>query len=376
MSDDRAYYSSLGVIVAVRCADGPTRAQIDDLYAACRVGASAHADLELEIDLDGATGVYDLRADGAPCARSTDRDELLEWVAWKLNSVAVEHERSELVLHAAAVAREGGAVIVTGASGAGKSTLAAALTLRGAAYMGDDSLVVDAAMQLRANPKPIAVDDASRAAIAGIAPIGTTLGAGRQLVAPQVLGDVVAADGTATAVVIVHSTYRSGAPTTVTAMTPAAAAELLADQSFNFSPLGAVALRAVSTLARRARAVAIEFGDLSSAVDAISAAVANATAAGPPGAVDPVVPTRPGLDVELLSGEALVWNVRTRELHHLSASATAIWLACEMSTDPENVAAVVGAVWSALPTDIVGEIARCIGDLTGLGLLGQDFTPR
>jgi hypothetical protein len=54
------------------------------------------------------------------------------------------HQRGFLVLHASAVAVEGGAVAFLGGSGWGKSTMAAALHKRGHAIVTDDVLAVDA----------------------------------------------------------------------------------------------------------------------------------------------------------------------------------------------------------------------------------------
>lgn len=57
-------------------------------------------------------------------------------------------QRRYLLLHAAAVERDGRALILTGVSGAGKSTLAALLMARGWRLMGDEFLLVDPATGL------------------------------------------------------------------------------------------------------------------------------------------------------------------------------------------------------------------------------------
>lgn len=68
------------------------------------------------------------------------------WLEHRLLSVVVPlmlAERGDLVLHAAAVALDGRALLFAAPSGRGKSTLAAALTRAGAALIAEDGVVLD-----------------------------------------------------------------------------------------------------------------------------------------------------------------------------------------------------------------------------------------
>ncbi|QNE31402.1 HprK-related kinase A [Sphingomonas sp. NBWT7] len=71
-------------------------------------------------------------------------------------------QRRFLLLHAAAVARKGRAVIMTGESGAGKSTLAALLQTRGWRLLADEFVLIDPATGLvHPFPRPVSLKNAA-----------------------------------------------------------------------------------------------------------------------------------------------------------------------------------------------------------------------
>lgn len=80
-------------------------------------------------------------------------------------------QRRYLLLHAAAVERDGRALLITGVSGAGKSTLAALLSLRGWRLMGDEFALLDPATGLvHAFPRLVSLKNAAIGVVERAAP--------------------------------------------------------------------------------------------------------------------------------------------------------------------------------------------------------------
>jgi energy-coupling factor transporter ATP-binding protein EcfA2 len=333
------------------------------LYEACAVPWSAAGRVALEIEIaGGVSGEFEVRANGERCWRGPECDRALEWCVWLVNNVA--HERADsLVLHAGAAVVDGRGVLLTGPSGCGKSTLVTALALRGAAYMGDDTVAADG-YRIRSNPKPMSIDDSSRRALQELDGTNAELHARSAILAPRAVGPVMRAGGMAAAALIVRPSYRAGAATSIAPLTTAEAAEILADQSFNFAARGAEALHAVASIARRCVAFVLEFSDVGEAADVVLRTAANYIGSE---ANDPPAFTRDGYDVELCDGEALIWVQRADELHHLSATATAVWRACEITEDAASVAAVITR--RAATPEVIDDVRKCIGELRAKGLL-------
>lgn len=80
---------------------------------------------------------------GKPLRASPDPIDLVSFLEGHLICQAADQSPGWL-LHAAALAKGGGAVVLAGDSGAGKSTLSAALVARGWRYLGDERVAVDA----------------------------------------------------------------------------------------------------------------------------------------------------------------------------------------------------------------------------------------
>jgi hypothetical protein len=371
MAFARRRYRSLGLEFAFDCAnDDSVVHRLADLYRACEHEGSRPVDLEITITTDTGS-CYELRVGRELLCRTSSADELTEWFAWRVNRSAVAHSREMLVLHAAAVADTSGAVLLPGASGAGKSTLAAALTLAGFTYLGEDSIGTTKAGCIAANPKPLALDRGSRAALRAFAPDVGALADDHPLLAPTVIGAVGESGHRAEPALIVCPAFRAGVDARVTPLPAADAAVLLADQSFNFAALGADALRTIADIARHAPAFTLEFGDLGAAVDALRTLVDDAAAVGPPSQASAEQDEVRGFDgaVEVLGDELVIWDPAHQSLHHLSVSAGAIWGAARRGCPTSEI---VNSIACASRRDHIGvadEVERCLADLAARDLL-------
>ena len=353
-------YASLGLRFTVCADDAEVAARITDLYAACRTTDRREPDLELAVHVDGATGTYELRANGEQCCVTADRDELLAWVVWRVNDAAVRRDDDRLVLHAAAVGSGEHAVLLAGPSGAGKSTLATALVLRGCAYMSDDSVAFDHDTgRVVSNPKPISLDEGAVRALERLAGVRAGLRTTPGLVAPPAIGAVTSVGAALAPTLVVQPCYHAGAPLRVEQLSQADVAELLADQSFNF---------AAARSGRSRRGGGHRPGDARHR--------ARVRRPRPRGRHDPRsarVSDSPraeyrqssGLAVELLAGEALIWDEQAQALHRLNPATTAVWEACAQWT-------AVPAIEAALPAD---EVERCVHELAELQLLRRRDDP-
>lgn len=77
------------------------------------------------------------------CGAGRTRDAIVELLCWEVNRRALLSAAGEVVLHAAVVAGEMGAVALCADSQGGKSTLAAAAARRGWRHLSDDMCLVD-----------------------------------------------------------------------------------------------------------------------------------------------------------------------------------------------------------------------------------------
>ena len=179
--------------------------------------------------------------------------------------VALGHRR-HLLLHAAAVERDGRCAILTGESGAGKSTLAALLMAEGWRLLGDEFVLIDLATGA-AHPFPrlVSLKNESVAAVAARLPgarfgpvlAGTPKGTIRHLV-PDARA-IRGMDVPAMRAVLLFP--RFGAPRAMREVGQGEAFVRLTQASTNYTALGEAGFRALTRLVRGVPAIAIDYPD-------------------------------------------------------------------------------------------------------------------
>lgn len=237
-------------------ADVPeTEARLDELFAACRDDdADGAAGAELRVVTGGPRRDEVVVLDGDHAVFGPgDLDTAIAHVVWEVNRRTVEASDGYLLVHGAAAARDGLAVVVAAPSGAGKSTFVSELVRAGWAYVTDEVVAVDLVTRLVVPyPKPIAV-----ARDGGV----------ERFVAPGAARSGVAAPSRPRAVLVPDR--RAGASVSFEPLTRAETVVHLAEHSFNFRRVGCDAFEAAVAVARESVCLRVRYGEAAAAVRAL-----------------------------------------------------------------------------------------------------------
>lgn len=216
----------------------------------------------------------DIRIDGRKMYCHVPMEQAVPVLEWTLNLCVFHQPSVFLLLHAAAVERDGRVAIFPGEAGAGKSTLCAALIHSGWRLMSDEVAVVRPGDQwIFPSPRPVSLKEESIPLIKGFAPTsrlgrvwpGTAKGQLAHVVPPRESIERMG-QGAAPAWIICPN-YQPDAKTSLQPCPKDLAFMQCAGNAFNYDVLGAVGFRTLSALVDACDCYAFTYCNL---VDAVS----------------------------------------------------------------------------------------------------------
>jgi HprK-related kinase A len=199
--------------------------------------------------------------------------QALPMIEWGLNWCITAYSHHVLVLHAAAVAKQGRALILPAPPGSGKSTLCAALVNRGWRLLSDElTLIRLDTGEISGLARPVNLKNASIDIIRRFAPeaylspaVHDTSKGTVALMAPPA-DSVRQAQEPAMPSWVVLPRYQAGASTRLSPMASGAAFMQLADNAMNYHILGATGFKAMGELVDRCRHFSFEYSQLDEAI--------------------------------------------------------------------------------------------------------------
>lgn len=195
---------------------------------------------------------------------------------WGLNWCIAAHVHDVLILHAAVLERGGRALILPGPPGAGKSTLCAALAVGGWRLLSDElALVTLDGQAILPIPRPISLKNQSIDLIRGRAPdavfsppmADTAKGTVALMRPPE--GSLQRAGEPARPGWIVLPHWSAGQIATLEPLRKAPTFVTVADNAYNYSPLGSAAFRALTQVFDHCSCWRLTYGDIDEGITLI-----------------------------------------------------------------------------------------------------------
>jgi hypothetical protein len=277
-------YQAVGWHFAVRCSSPVVGVQVALALSSllCADGEKPNECYELLSPTPHCTGELRLADELIVSSRSEQR--LYATLLWHVNLGVVEHSRDHVLLHASAAERDGAVVVMSAQMEAGKTTLVAGLVQVGLRYLTDETVALRPGdLSVTPYPKALSVDRGSWQVLADLRPdlpeeAEHLRGDQWQVPPQQIRADVLAPGGTPRMVVL--PAYVAGAPTRLTPISRAEALLGLLQQRFEPERDPGRDLAVLARMLRGCACYRLESGDLGTAVEAITAAFADAVKAG------------------------------------------------------------------------------------------------
>jgi hypothetical protein len=220
-----------------------------------------------------------LYRDGDRILDTPDPARAFLYLLWDVNQRVFRSTNDRVLVHAAAVAHEGRAVLLSAPSGSGKTTLSLGLVERGLGYLTDEAAALDpATLLVHPFPKALSVEVGAQPFLERHRP--TAVGAvadylhGQWQVPPSSIR-ASAVSGAARPAWVVIPPSGAGSETALVPLSRAEALSLLLEQTLNLHVHGRAGFEALAEAVRGCRCFRLVMGDHDSACDAILAMLAE-----------------------------------------------------------------------------------------------------
>ena len=203
------------------------------------------------------------------------RRQALPMLEWAINWCAFTRPNQYLLLHSAAVERDGRCLLLPGRPGSGKSTLTAALVLRGWRLLSDELAILPRGSDhVLPAPRPVGLKEDAIPLIERFGPStigprteGTRKGTVAHMRPPD--DSVRRRHEPARPCWIVFPRFEAGAATALRPISRPEAFLRVAYESFNYSALGAEGFETLAPVVERCSCYAMRYGDLAVAIEAL-----------------------------------------------------------------------------------------------------------
>lgn len=250
------------------------------LYGQFEVRSPHEAFADFHVSVDAPRGLrrwlrpqVNFAVDGVPPFKPLPRDQAFPMLEWGLNWCVSTRAHQYLIIHAAAVEKNGRAAILPAPPGSGKSTLSAALMLSGWRLLSDELTLIDRKTGLvHPLPRPVSLKNQSIDIIRAFSPDAFINRASHDTIKGTVahlrpLRDSVRRQHEpARPAWVIFPRWQAGATARLTPRSKAQTFMFLAENAFNYSHLGADGFRVGSALIDQAACYDFEYGELDDAV--------------------------------------------------------------------------------------------------------------
>jgi hypothetical protein len=213
---------------------------------------------------------------GQPVAAEASRSHVLAMLLWHVNVEATQRTRgTHTVLHAAAAARGGQAIVLPAPMDSGKTTIVAGLVQDGFGYLTDEAAAVSVDdLHVEPFPKSLSIDAGSWAVLAPLRDHDVGQLPAQWIVPVSSLQSGWLATRTPVAAVVVPR-YQRGAKTALEPMPRSEAVVAMASAAFNFDVAPEAHLDVFSRIAGESGCYRLTIGSLPRAVELISDLMEN-----------------------------------------------------------------------------------------------------